>query len=194
MRFEGHRTARKLAAALHRREDGYTLPELVMAATALIGLVAIMGAGLTTIARNQVRIADRSAQIQQGRTMIERITRELREGSGVQNPTSSSLSFLTYVRRQQCGGSESPTSETTPAIQCRVTYTCSSGVCTRAEALPNGSGSGPAVILVEGLRSNSVFTYAPNATNPGHVTVTLEYPGQDGDETVTLSDGAALRN
>jgi hypothetical protein len=49
------------------------------------------------------------------------------------------------------------------------------------------------VRLVDGLRSNAVFTYAP-AVNPGHVTVTLEYPGDDGEETVTLSDGAALRN
>jgi hypothetical protein len=170
------------------------MPELVMAATALIGLLGIMGTGITVVAHNQARIADRSAQMQEGRVMVERLTRELREGSGVQSPTSSSLSFLTYVRRQQCGGSESPTSETTPAIQCRVTYTCSSGACTRAEALPNGSGSGPAVLLVDGLRSNAVFTYAPNATNPGHVTVTLEYPARDGDETVTLSDGAALRN
>jgi Tfp pilus assembly protein PilW len=175
------------------RDDGYTLIELLVAATALVGLVAVMGIGLTTVLRNQVRVADRSAQIQQGRVMIEQLTRELREGSGVQNPTPSSLSFLTYVRRQQCGGSQPPTSETTPAIQCRVTYTCDEGACTRAEALPNGSGSGPAVTVVDGLRSDSVFTYAPPA-NPGHVSVTLEYPGEDGAETVTLSDGAALRN
>ena len=164
-----------------------------MAAAILIGLLAIMGAGITVIARNQVRIADRSAQIQQGRAMIEGITRELREGSGVQNQTSSSLSFLTYVRGQQCGGSEPPASDDTPAIQCRVTYACSDGGCTRTEARPDGSGPGPPVRMVDGLRSDAIFTYVP-AGNPGHVTVTLEYPGEDGDETVTLSDGAALRN
>jgi Tfp pilus assembly protein PilW len=174
-------------------EQGYTLVELLVAATALIGLVAIMGAGITIVARNQVRIADRSAQIQQGRAMIERITRELREGSGVQNPTSSSLNFLTYVRRQQCGGTQPPSSDAAPAIQCRVTYACAGGACTRAEALPDGSGSGPAETMVEGLRSNAVFTHVP-PTNPGHVTATLEYLGDDGEETVTLSDGAALRN
>lgn len=174
-------------------DHGYTLTELLLTATALIGLLAVMGAGITTIARNQVRVADRSAQIQEGRAMIERITRELREGSGVQNPTPSGLSFLTYVRRQECGGSEPPASDDTAAIQCRVTYACTDGACTRTEARPDGFEPGPTVRLVEGLRSSAIFTYVP-ADNPGYVTVTLEYPGQNGDETVTLSDGATLRN
>jgi hypothetical protein len=174
-------------------ERGTTLMELMLASTALIALLAIMGAGIVLVSQNQVRVADRSAQIQRGRAMIEGITRELREGSVVQNPTSSGLSFLTYVRRQQCGGSQPPTSDATPAIQCRVTYACAGGTCTRTEALPDGSGAGPAVRLVDGLRSNAVFAHTP-AVNPGHVTVTLEYPGKNGDETVTLSDGAALRN
>lgn len=175
------------------RDSGYTLIELLMASTALIGLLAISGAGIATLARNQVRVADRSAQIQEGRAMLDRVTRELREGSGVQNPTTSGLSFLTYVRRQQCGGTQPPTSQDTPAIQCRVTYTCEGGQCNRVEALPDGSGAGPSVRQVEGLRSSSIFAYDP-PSNPSHITVTLEFPGQNGAETVTLSDGTSLRN
>jgi type II secretory pathway pseudopilin PulG len=174
------------------REQGFTFPELLVASTALILLLGIMGAGIALVARNQVQVADRSAQIQQGRVMIERITRELREGSGVQNPTSTGVSFLTYVRHQTCGGAQL-TSESAPSIQCRVTYSCSGGACTRTEALPDGSGAGPAETQVEGLRSNAVFTHVP-PTNPGHVTVTLEYPADDGEESVTFSDGASLRN
>lgn len=175
-------------------EHGYTLPELLVAATALIGVLAIMGAGIGLVARNQVRIADRSAQIQEGRAMIEQITRELREGSGVQLPTSSTgVSFLTYVRRQQCGASAPPPSAAAPAIQCRVSYACTAGTCMRTEALPDGSQPGPARTMVTGLRSTEVFSYFP-ATDPGYITVTLEYPSDGGQESITLSDGAALRN
>jgi hypothetical protein len=124
--------------------------------------------------------------------MIERLTREVREGSTVATATASEFSFVTFVRAQPCGGTGQP-SETTPAIQCRVTYACSGGTCTRTEALPDGSGGGTPVTLVEGLNTPNVFTYSP-ATIPRYVTVTLEYPARQGGESITLSDGAALRN
>jgi hypothetical protein len=111
----------------------------------------------------------------------------------LQSPTSSSLSFLTFVRRQQCGTSQAPSSSAAPAIQCRVSYACADGECWRTEALPDGSGPGPAVMLVDGLRSNAVFEYWPTDA-PHHVTVTLEYPDEEGGESITLSDGAAFRN
>jgi hypothetical protein len=38
-----------------------------------------------------------------------------------------------------------------------------------------------------------VFSYVPS-TNPTYVSVTLEYPGRGGEESVTLTDGAAMRN
>jgi len=181
-------------SSLHRLapEHGYTLVELLIAMTALIGLVAIMGAGISLVVRNQVRVADRSAQIQQGRAMIERFTRELREGSQVEAADGSGLSFLTYVRKQQCG-SPGPPTPSDRAIQCRVRYACAAGECTRSESAP-GAEEGAAVTLVGGLRSTStVFSYLP-PTDPAHVTVQLEYPAEDGGESITLSDGAALRN
>jgi type II secretory pathway pseudopilin PulG len=175
-------TSRSLA-----REEGFTLPELLMAAALLIGLLAVMAASLTVVAGTQPRIADRSAQIQEGRAMIERLTRELREGSNLQAPTASSLSFLTFVRTQTCDDSAPPVSSSTPAIQCQVTYVCTDGTCTRQQ------GTGIPVELVDGLRSSQVFSYSPTI-EPNHVTVTLEYPGEDGGESVTFRDGAALRN
>jgi type II secretory pathway pseudopilin PulG len=175
------------------QSDGYTLVEVLWAATLLIGLMGILGMGLTVVLRAQPRIAEETAQIQSGRAMIEQITRELREGSGLQASSPSSLSVLTFVRRQQCGEPEPPTSDAIPAIECRVTYACTSDSCTRAEALPDGSGSGSPARVVEGLNSTSVFEYSP-AIEPRHVTVTLEYPAQGGGESITLSDGAALRN
>ena len=176
------------------REDGFTLPELLLAAALLIGLMGVMAAMITVVARTQPRIAERSGQIQSGRVMIEQLTRELREGSQLSGTqTASTLSFLTFVRRQVCGGTALPTSAATPAIECRVSYTCTAGACTRVEALPSGNQPGPPVRIVEGLNSSEVFGYSA-PTNPGHVTVNLEFPAQEGDEAVTLSDGAALRN
>jgi hypothetical protein len=146
------------------------------------------------IARTQPRIAERSAQLEQGRAMVERVTRELREGSDLQSPTATGLSFLTFVRTQQCGSGTQPTSSATPGLRCRVSYTCTAGTCWRTEALPDGSSPGPAVKAVEGLNTTEVFDYSPSPTAAEHVAVTLEYPALEGDESVTLSDGAALRN
>ena len=181
-------TARALS-----REDGYTLPEFLTASALLIGLLAVMGGMIMVVVRAQPQLAERSAQIQSGRTMIERLTRELREGSGLVEASGSSLSFLTFVRTQACGSSEPPASSAVPAIQCRVRYTCTAGTCRRTESTPGGPEGAP-VTLVEGLNSPaSVFSYMPQLS-PRHVTVTLEYPAEGGGESITLSDGAALRN
>lgn len=175
------------------REDGFTLPELLWAMTILVGLVAIMGSALTLVLRAQPRIAERSTQIQDGRAMIEQFTRELREGSALESPTASYVSFLTFVRRQQCGTATESASPAAPAIECRVSYLCADGACSRTEAQPDGSGAGPPFRVVDGLRSDAVFAYTPT-DSPRHVTVTLEYPDDEGGESITLSDGAALRN
>ena len=164
-----------------------------MAMGLLLGLLAVMAASLTLIVGTQPRIADRSSQIQDGRVMIERITRELREGSSIESPTASGVSFLTYVRTTQCGAAQPPPSSATPAIQCRVTYTCTAGRCVRSEAPPTAPGSGTTKTLLDGLRSSQVFSYTP-VTNPDYVSVTLEYPGEEGGESITLTDGAAMRN
>lgn len=163
-----------------------------MASTIFMILIAVMSMVLTVIIRTQPRVAERTAQIQAGRTMIERLTREIREGSEVVMATPSQFSFVTFVHQQQCGGPASA-SPTTPSIECRVTYVCTAGACSRTEALPNGSGPGMPVRMVDGLNTTNVFTYSP-AASPRYVTVTLEYPSQQGGESITLSDGAALRN
>lgn len=190
----------KQTARAVSQEDGFTLPELLMAMTLLIGLLAVMGVGLGVVMRTQPRVAERSAQIQAGRAMTDRITRELREGSQITAPPSpvapspTSISFVTFIRTVQCGVSQPPASSATPAIECRVTYACTAGTCMRTEALPDGSNPGAPVRLVDGLRTSEVFGFWPSPGDPRHVTVTLEYPAEGGGEAVTLSDGAALRN
>jgi prepilin-type N-terminal cleavage/methylation domain-containing protein len=176
--------------ALRSDGAGFTLPELLIAT--VLSLIVIGGAvmAFTASMSTQPRLSSQSAGIQQARTTMERMTRELRQGSTVPSASASQLSIVTYVNSATCGGSPAAA-----AIQCRVTYSCSSGTCTRTEAKPDGSAPGPVRQVVSGLSSNSVFTYTPpTPTAPAYVSVTLSLPPQGANQGITLSDGVALRN
>lgn len=144
--------------------------------------------------QSQPRISDRGVSIQQGRVWIERLTRELRQGATMAGTaTATSLSVLTYVRHSSCGSSTVGT-----AIQCRVTYTCTAGTCSRTEASPDGSTSDAPQQMVTGLQSNNVFSYSPTASAPEYIGVALQFPATDEpgetEDAVTLQDGVNLRN
>ncbi len=115
--------ARKAAAALRRGEDGLTLIELLVAAA--VGLVVVGGA-LTMFMgaiRSEPRTASKVAAIQQARTTVDRITRELRQGlETLTTPSETELSIVTYVKAAICGGAAANAS-----IPCRVTYKCKTG-------------------------------------------------------------------
>jgi prepilin-type N-terminal cleavage/methylation domain-containing protein len=181
---------RRRARSTFAEDRGFTLPELLVA-TAL-GLV-IIGAAVTAFTAaigSQPRVESQAGAIQQARTTMEQITRELRQGSSVPSATASQVSIITFVDSATCGGGAA-----NMAISCRVTYSCSSGTCTRTEAKPDGTSPGPAVQVVSGLSSSNVFTYtAPTATAPAYVSVSLAFPAEGGTDAITLSDGSALRN
>jgi Tfp pilus assembly protein PilW len=178
-------------------ERGVTMAELLVF-TMMLLLVLAAGMTLLIVAvTSQPRISDRNFAIQQGRVLQERLARELRQSSFVERtpaPTSSSITFDTYVRRTQCGGALE-TDPTKPAIACKVTYTCTAGACDRTEApLPGQPGTTTTQQLVSGLSSSAVFGYSPNSTNPDYVTMQLVFPAAGGDDAVTLEDGVDLRN
>jgi len=172
-------------------EGGFTLVELLVAMT--IGLV-VLGAAVAVFTaglRSQERVTSQSSAIQTARTTMERIVRELRQGQGIvpgTTPTASQLSLVTYVPGT-CAGVGGGA-----ARLCSVTYACSSGTCTRRVAQPDGSSPGAAVQVVTGLSTANVFSYSPSATAPSYVGVSLALPTAAGDNGITLSDGAALRN
>ena len=180
--------------ALHRaatEQRGMTLVELlVVVASGLIVLgaaVVVFTSGL----QNQMRADSKSAAVQQARVTMERMIRELRQGSGVAAGTTASasqLSLVTYVPTT-CAGAA-----TSASTLCRVTYSCSGGTCTRSLAMPDGSAPRPAERVVSGLSANDVFAYLPNATTPSLITVTLSFPAYGGGDAITLTDAAALRN
>jgi Tfp pilus assembly protein PilW len=173
-----------------RDERGFTLPELLIATVLGMAVIGAAAMFFTGGIKNQPRISTRAEQIQRARVTMDRIVRELRQGSTAPTAGATQLSLITYVHRASCGGAPARNS-----IQCRVSYSCSSGACTRIEALPDGSSPGPAVQVVSGLSTSSVFAYtAPTSTVPGYVGVTLAFPTSGGDDAITLSDGTALRN
>jgi type II secretory pathway pseudopilin PulG len=166
-----------------------TLIELLVATS--LGLVVI-GAALTMFVsaiHSQPRDTSKVASMQEARTTVDRITRELRQGlEVVPTPTSSQLAVVTYVKQATCGGAAASTS-----IPCRVTYTCSGTICTRVVAQPSGSAPGPAVQVAHGLASPNVFTYSPNAADPSYVGVSFAFSNSSGPP-FTLGDGVTLRN
>ena len=178
-------------------ERGVTMTELLVFTMLLLGVLAAAMTLLIVAVRSQPRISDRNVAIQQGRVLQERFARELRQSSLVEQtpaPTSSSITFDTYVRRTQCGGAVE-TDPTKPAIACKVTYTCTAGACNRTEApLPGQPGTPATQQLVSGLSSSAVFGYSPDSTNPEYVTMQLVFPAAGGEDAVTLADGVDLRN
>lgn len=189
-------TRRKLGRRF-TAEHGFTLPELLVAAVVAL-IVAAGGMAMVQVAvRTQPQISERAGQVQQGRAMIERVSRELRQGESVESTSASSIDLRTYVNSEACGGAAATT-----AILCRVTYSCTGSACSRTEH--DGAGGGSTQQVVDGLLSSEVFCYAPqlaeascpatSADDPTFVGVTLAFPADDGSEAVTLRDGVALRN
>jgi type II secretory pathway pseudopilin PulG len=178
---------------LGHHQGGFTLIELMMAIFLLMAVLAIALPVVVQSMQTEPRISNRAAKISEARVLVERVARELRQGSVVETASSNTISFRTYVRRTACGGGTLPTAST-PAILCRVTYACSGGICTRLEQNSNGTGGGTPTRMVEGLLSNAVFTYLPNASAPSYVEVRFEMPAENGNDSITLEDGIDLRN
>jgi Tfp pilus assembly protein PilW len=179
---------REAVVALRGDESGLTLIELMVAAT--LGLV-VVGAALSMFlggVRSEPRTASKVAAIQQARTTLDRITRELRQGIEVTDSSNSELSIVTYVKAASCGGAPGST-----AIPCEVTYTCATTSCSRLVAQPDGSAPSSPVVVASDLASPLVFSYEPDDDAPSYVGVTFTFASEDGDP-VTLGDGVALRN
>lgn len=170
-----------------RAERGFTLVELLVGM--VLGLIVIGGGVMMFTAgiRSQPQVDSQAAAIQQARTSMERMVRELRQGSSVPVASGSSVAVVTDVDGTTCG-------TTTPI--CRVTYTCTAGTCTRVVAHPDGTAPAAAVKVVDGIsNASSVFTYTPpSETSGATIGVTLAFLGENGGNAITLSDAATLRN
>jgi prepilin-type N-terminal cleavage/methylation domain-containing protein len=176
-----------------REEAGFTLVELLVATA--MGVILMAGVGVMVIGamRSQPELSKRAQNISTARWMLERITREIRNGVSVEGtPTSTQVSFRTWVRHTSCGGTGTLPAGS-PAILCKVTYTCNSTSCSRAEVEPNKS-SGLGQKVFTGIDDANVFSYLPSTAEPTYIGVTLHIPNPSGPADTTISDGASMRN
>jgi type II secretory pathway pseudopilin PulG len=182
-------------------EAGFTVIELLMAT--VMGLL-VLGAAVTVFTagiQTQPRVDQRAEQITQARSMSERITRELRQGSNASaSADGSQLMILTYTPiSTYCNAPSVPGST---VARCRVFYSCTTvgttASCTRVECPPAilavGTGCGPPETVVSGLTTNNVFTFSPRTPGQAYVGIQLQYPADNGDDAITIQDGVALRN
>lgn len=187
-------------------EVGMTLIEMLVAL--VMGLVVVGGATTLMISavRKQPEQQAQAQSISTARFELERMTREIRNGTSVDpdTATASSVSFAARVRRATCGGGL-PASAAIPSIECEIVYSCASESCTRTEREVGKTG-GTVSTIVTGIDSAEVFCFVPSSntdptecgpaksgTAPTYVGVTLRIPNPSERGNLTISDGASLR-
>jgi type II secretory pathway pseudopilin PulG len=184
-------------------ERGLTLIELLVAAAMSVVIVGAGGSMLISAVRSQPQLSERNQKVTEVRWVQERMTKELRNGVRVDVAEPATVSFVTQVRTSACGAGGSLDSNV-PAIECQVTYDCSSGdACTRAEAPKDEIGGGTPKLLIEGLESGAVFEYFPDEDPdleegeepkpPTYVGIIFRVANPSGSGSLTVSDGASLR-
>lgn len=185
-----------MGRALHRArsESGVTLVELLVASAMGVVVMGAVASLVISAVRDQPKISKQAQNITTARWVLERMTREIRNGIAIKGEgesTASRLSFESYVRHSTCGGTTMLPSTSAPII-CRVTFECSTSACSRIESAPNTSAGTPRPIF-SGIDSSQVFTYVPEK-QPTYVKVTLRLPNPSGPGALTVSSGASLRN
>jgi Tfp pilus assembly protein PilW len=198
------RGALRRRLAVHHGEAGLTLIEMLVAAAMSVALVGGATAMLISAVRQQPEQSERAQRVTTARWQLDRMTREIRNGVSVttSKAKTTEVSFLARVRRTTCGGAVQ-TNSTTPAITCQITYTCTTTYCSRVEAA-EGIFTGTSTKVATGIDSAAVFCYVPSTepdptkcgpagTTPTYIGITLRIPSPNGENELTVSDGASLR-
>lgn len=188
-----------------RDESGVTLIELLVAL--IMGTLVVGGATsmLISAVRQQPEQQQQAQRISTARFQLERMTREIRNGTSITTAGSSSVSFVARVRRTACGGAP-PTSASTPSIECQIVYSCATTSCTRTETAVGATG-GTATTIVTDIDSAEVFCFVPSSNadpsecgpiepgvSPTYIGITLSVPNPSERGHLTISDGASLRS
>lgn len=175
-----------------------TMVELLIAATMSVLVVAAATSMLVSAVRKQPDISERSQAVSTVRWVLERMTREIRNGVKVEDGSdASTLVLVTRLRRSVCGGPPEASSDA-PARECRVVYSCtasgSGGHCSRLETEPEGE-AGTWRPIIEGIDDPEVFHYHSASNGPtDYVGITFRIPNPTGPGALSITDGASLRS
>lgn len=169
---------------LRREERGFTLVELLVATAIGLALIGVTVALVISALQSEPRSSSRSTQIEAGRVMLERITRQLREGCKVVGDGAVGNGFRKLAVYMNCDAG--PT----------TIYDCGTATgddqCFRQDV-----ASGKSELMVSGLEvdPNGVWPVFV-ISNDNYVEIHLRFPRDEagGGESVTLSDGVAMRN
>jgi prepilin-type N-terminal cleavage/methylation domain-containing protein len=173
--------ARRATTSRPEDEAGFTLVELLVTML-VMGIVAtsVMAVALRTFTTTAT-ITDRRDVLADGRTALDRLSKELRQGESIDQSGSSSsvITFSGYI-------------DGSPAtIVWQVTG--SSAPYTLEESRLGGANS---VAVVTSLADNDVFTYTTHGTVIDQVTVRipLQTSTEASTSTIVLSTDVQLRN
>ncbi len=189
----------KWTGALRSRcsgEGGFTLVELLVAAGMGVVLMGAIASLVISAVKYQPRISKKAENVTTARWVLERMTRELRSGEQIESGSSSELVFVAYERHSPCG-STTMLEAGQSSVPCKITYSCTTTTCSRTEAAPGSpAGIGTTQQLFSGINSNQVFSFPQGvkATEATYVKVTFRVPDPQGSGSLTISDGASLRN
>lgn len=178
--------ASALLRRLEKDERGFTLVELLTAATLSIVLLSAVLLFMDTGLREQSSLTKANVALNQQRVGLERITREVRQATSFALVNSQVIEFTMYV----------PGSS--PAQQRRVRYDCSQGdVCRRSSGPVGGAFTSTGVAIVSVVQNADVFDPQPDLY-PTYVSIALKVRAEgardDPDRVITLRDGVDLRN
>lgn len=176
-----------------RDERGVTLIELLISSAMGVIVMGAIASLVISAVRDQPKISQQAQNVSTARWVLGRMTWELRNGVAIKEASADRVSFETYVRHSACGATTALRSSE-PAIRCQVTYECTVTSCSRIESEP-GSNTGTPIKIFSGIDSSQVFSYGPpEASEPTYVKATLRLPDPSGTGSLTVSDGASLRN
>jgi len=187
-------------------ESGLTLIELLVAATLSVVIVGAASSMLISAVKSQPKISERAQNVSKARYVLERVTREIRNGVVIRGiaEDGSELELEASVRRTACGSGVEEDPEAR-AILCSITYSCSAGSCLRTEVDPDTEAGGSPTTLVSGLADDGVFSVEPSPSSESgearkeeleeanYVGVRLKIPNPEGPGELSVSDGATLR-
>lgn len=166
--------------ALRRQDAGFTLVELLVATALALVVIGAAVMLITSALQSEPRASSRSSQIEAGRVMLERITRELREGCKVEADDAEAAGGHRVLSvYMDCDAGEAT-----------YRYECPGTECSRIDVAADKSE-----LMVDGLEGEEdggwpVFVL----DSDNYVEVQLRFPRAEGGEAVTLSDGVAMRN
>ncbi len=167
-------------------ENGFTLVELLIAATLMMLVLTASLAVLNNVERGQREVSSRNDELTQATVGTERLTREIRQASALLNPVPSSVTTAATSSTLQL---KTRVLDAGVLKDTTVTYTCAGGTLTRTV-------NGASRVIVRNVTDDNVFTVESNTTSGANVVnyVAFSIRINSRGRIITLADGVDMRN